>query len=370
MGELPYSDKPQAELWMGTHRQGISQIKYLKDTIVEWIPLDQLIKKDPIHMLGPVVAKRFDNQLPFLFKILAISNPLSIQVHPNKQQAMDGFETENKKGISLTESFRNYKDNQDKPELICALTPLWAMCGFRDVESIYTHFQCIVNKSLQNLFTDKCIQSFFTRLMHLKENEKKILIDAAVQYSEKEKDLIQWQWVQRLSRKFPYDIGVLSPLFLNIVCLKPLEALFIQPGVLHAYLDGNAIEIMNNSDNVIRGGLTIKHMDINSLLDIVVFKSEKIHYINPQKNSDNEIYYQSPSDSFVLSRYDVLPDHSIHVKVHGPEIILCTKGECLIKEKKEKLFLKQGMSAFVAHLADQYTIEGQGEIFKAGCRNF
>jgi len=370
MGNPEPSDKPQAELWMGTHIQGISQVKHITANETEWISLAHLIQTNPQNILGSSVANRFDKQLPFLFKVLAINHPLSIQVHPNRMQAKKGYQFETQKSYPLTESYRNFKDDQDKPELICALTPLWAMCGFRPYDTIYKNFQSIENKLKIGLFKEDTIPFFFTNLMNLSQDNKIKLIDIAVRHaSNNSVQEAHWQWVLNLSKQFPDDVGVLSPLFLNIVCLKPFEALYIQPGILHAYLDGNAIEIMNNSDNVIRGGLTVKHIDIDTLLNIVNFNSEKLHYVHPTKINPNEYCYQPPSDRFMLSRIDMSGDQSLEMNVQGPEILLCTKGEISIRQRNNVLPLKQGHSAFVAHSACQYHIEGKGEIFKGFVRN-
>ncbi|KPA13101.1 Mannose-6-phosphate isomerase [Candidatus Magnetomorum sp. HK-1] len=370
MGITVPDNKPQAELWMGTHKQGISQVKRVDKNHSEWESLANLIMKQTEKMLGPYVADCFKGQLPFLFKILAIDHPLSIQVHPNAQQAIQGFELENQQSIPLKAANRNFKDKFDKPELIVALTPLWAMCGFRPFNSIQKNFQLIADDSLFKAkhpeHSHNTTSTFFYNLMHLSEREIKILFSSAANYAAKHKEQIHWQWVSRLSELFNNDVGALAPLFLNTVCLKPHEALFIQPGILHAYLEGNAIEIMCNSDNVIRGGLTVKHIDLEKLLEIVQFSSEGLHFIAPKEIQNNEWLYQTPAKSFLLARYDIKNPFEVHV--HGPEILLCVKGKICIHQKNTELCLKPGMSAFVAHSAERYTIDGNGEVFKAFIR--
>jgi mannose-6-phosphate isomerase len=357
------SQSPQAELWMGTHPQGISQIK-LND---QWIGLERYISNNPDAVLGKRIARQYDNKLPYLFKILAIAKPLSIQVHPDKNQAASGFARENQQHIPLSAPHRNYKDPSHKPELVCALTPLWAMCGFRSYTEIQKNFMPFANivtlcQSGQTIF------HFFNQLMLLDQTRKNQLISAAVQYAHSFTDTAHWEWVIRLQKHFPNDIGVLAPLFLNTLYLKPGEALFLPPGMLHAYLDGNAVEIMCNSDNVIRGGLTIKHIDVEALLDTVLTKSMDIVPMRPQMGQSNEFHYHIPINNFSLTRYDVWNNYCQKISVSGPEILLCTKGNIQIHQDKDILYLKQGMSAFVSHAAKAYSIEGNGIVYKAFTR--
>jgi len=361
LGQEHGSLKPQAELWMGTHPQGVSEIKWDG----QWVLLDTFISDHSDAVLGKKNAIQFDNKLPFLFKILAIDTPLSIQVHPDRIQAVEGYDRENQNNIPMSASNRNFKDQHSKPELVCALTPLWAMCGFRSYEHIQTDFLPITEK--MPLFQScQTRLDFFKQLMHLDHHKKKQLIAEALRYGQSRKDQTQWQWVIQLARHFPSDIGILAPLYLNLFCLNPGEGLFLKPGVLHAYLHGNAVEIMNNSDNVIRGGLTVKHIDVETLLNIVSTNNAVMDPIQPQMKQTNEFYYDIPVNQFSLTRYDIHPDQCLNTTVAGPEILLCTKGKIQISQDNEKLHLKQGMSAFVCHEAKFYTINGDGVVYKAG----
>jgi len=361
LGQDKQTSEPQAELWMGTHPQGISQIKFNDD----WISLETFISNDSEKVLGERIARQSDNKLPFLFKILAIDKPLSIQVHPNKSQAGIGYEIENLRKIPLSAANRNFKDKSHKPELVCALTPLWAMCGFRSYAAIQSNFMSM-NVSQSLCKPAQTIYDFFYQLMHLNTDQKNQLIAIAVQFAQSRTDQPHWQWVSRLARHFPNDIGVLAPLFLNIFCLNPGQGLFLQPGTLHAYLDGNAVEIMCNSDNVIRGGLTVKHIDVETLLDIVSTSGEDMKPIHPEMGQPNEWHYPIPIDSFSLTRYDMHPGHCLNTTVNGPEILLCVKGNIRIGQNKDSINLKPGMSAFVSHDANDYTIDGHGVLYRAG----
>ena len=360
MGQETHNATPQAELWMGTHPQGVSEIQKGD----EWLSLDKFIFNHPDSALGNTIARQCDNNLPFLFKILAIGKPLSIQVHPDVHQAVSGYERENKHNIPLSASNRNFKDKSPKPELVCALTPLWAMCGFRSYEDIQKNFLPI-RSNIDLCQPDQTIDDFFYQLLHLDNSHKNKLITAATRYAKSNKDQSHWQWVMRLSELFPDDIGVLAPLFLNTICLSPGEGLFLQPGLLHAYLDGNAIEIMCNSDNVIRGGLTTKHIDIETLLEIVSTQNVDIHPIQPKMVTPNEWHYSIPINNFSLTRYDILHNHCLKISVNGPEVLLCIKGNIRISQETGNLLLKPGMSAFVSYDAKCYTIDGDGVVYKA-----
>jgi len=358
-GQETPSQEPQAELWMGSHPQGES----LVECDSHWIPLSSLVSNNPDTVLGDNLARQFDNNLPFLFKILAIDHPLSIQTHPNDCQAIEGYERENQLKIPLSSAKRNFKDRYHKPELVCALTPLWAMCGFRTIESIQKNFEplgsiIVPGQSIQSA------TNFFAHLMLLTDNDKSQLIDTAVQYGQTRRDQTQWQWVCRLASLFKDDIGVLAPLFLNTICLNPGEALFLEPGVLHAYLEGNAVEVMYNSDNVIRGGLTVKHIDIDTLLEIISPDGELIQ-IHPQMIQENQWLYQTPVNCFSLIRYNMPSGHEMAISVNGPEILLCVKGSLTIRQNENMITLKQGMSAFVSHETRSYELYGDGIIYKA-----
>ncbi len=259
LGKLSHSDTPQAELWMGAHPKASSMV----EENGEWFPLNELIGKYPEYILGKTAAKKFDNRLPYLFKVLAAVKPLSIQTHPNRLQAKEGSEKENKLGIPLNAPDRNYKDNNHKPECICAVTHFWGLNGFRKIPDILLLSEKISLKGLEkelhkieNNPNPQGLRIFFKSVMTLPSEKKKEIISYAAEQAEKFSDNPVFEWIIRLYHEYPSDIGVLSPLWLNLICLKPGEAMFLPPGSLHSYLDGVGIELMANSDNVLRGGLT------------------------------------------------------------------------------------------------------------------
>ena len=260
LGRPGTSAIPQAEMWMGAHPKAPSQVR----TGDGWQPLDRLIKRYPDAILGRGAADRFGTRLPFLFKVLAAAQPLSIQAHPSRLQAEEGFARENRAGIRLDDPQRNYRDDHHKPELICALTEFWALCGFRPRQELLARLRQVCPEGLAALLGDleqngrpADIRSIFTRLMTLGEKRRRALVDEVLVRAgrrQDEEDL--WRWIARLGRRYPGDIGVLAPVLLNLVRLRPAEALFLPSGHLHAYLQGTGIELMANSDNVLRGGLT------------------------------------------------------------------------------------------------------------------
>ncbi len=361
---------PWAELWMGAHPKAPSVI--LKDGL--YLSLANMIKENPREFLGKETAKKFDSQLPYLFKVLAAAKPLSIQAHPSKEQAIQGFEKENQLNIPLDAPERNYKDPNHKPECILALTPFWAMCGFRPVEEIISLFSEICPDILEKeIFLLKKspdsqgLKEFFKNLLSLKNEKKKRAIGEAVSNSARllEKNDI-YRWIIKLHEEYPDDIGILSPGFLNLIRLEPGMALFLPAGVLHSYLDGTGMEIMANSDNVLRGGLTPKHVDIPGLMKVVDFEPQKINTINPVKISKIEWLYPCDAEEFALSRFSLEKNAGkTPIKTKGPEILICTQGAARILQDKEKMEISKGESVFICGSLEKYELAGSGILYRA-----
>ena len=371
-GREPRPDQPEAELWMGTHPKAPSLIK----TDSNWVPLDEAISAYPIDFLGKKTADRFDNKLPYLFKVLAAAQPLSLQAHPDLDQAQRGFERENSIGIPFDAPHRNYKDDNHKPECICALTDFWAMCGFRKVSEILTLASPIVSDELDNLLQilknrpdSKGLKLFFKEMM-TRPNEVRLQItreavDSVQAVTEKNP---VYRWMLSLSDAYPGDIGVLSPLFLNLIKLRPGEALYLSAGELHAYLEGVGIELMANSDNVLRGGLTPKHVDVNELLQVLNFKERKLQVLTAQAAHDGEAIYPCDVKEFKLSTLKV--DHRTVYRSdrqRSMEIILCTSGKSTISDSEgnKDLSLDKGTAVVVPAALKGYTITGEAAMFKA-----
>ncbi|MBW1976843.1 MAG: mannose-6-phosphate isomerase, class I [Deltaproteobacteria bacterium] len=365
------AQKPQAELWMGTHPNGPSMVFWNRG----WKPLPDVVAQDPEGILGKVVARKFSSQLPFLFKVLAADRPLSIQAHPDQEQARRGFERENQLKIPLNSPRRNYKDKNHKPEILCALTPFWALKGFRDIEEILVTVDKLGCRALSELTAplrarsrSESLREFFASLMMMGHNEQeKVLSDVVQSIKANRGGDPVLEWALKLSRDFPGDIGALSPLFLNLLLLEPGEAIYLPAGELHAYLKGAGIELMANSDNVLRGGLTSKHVDVEELLRVLSFSSGKARIQRPEKLRDGEWAYRVPAKEFMLSVIAPGKGSFKSPEKRSVEIMICTKGNAWITdfETGQKISLKRGGSFLVPASIRQYQIMGESMIYKA-----
>ncbi len=366
-------NKPMAELWMGAHPKAPSQVLVQK----RWESLIDFIRKDPAAVLGRKVYERFGPELPFLLKVLAAQQPLSIQVHPNRSQARAGFLREERLGIPIDAPNRNYKDQNHKPELLCALTTFEAMKGFREPEKISSLLEKVLPSSCAHLLErltaspqGRGIRDFFETLMKMGAQQLKALVgsvaEKARKLSAKEKE---FQWVVMLHEKYPADPGVLSPLFLNLITLEPGEAIYLPAGELHAYLRGMGIEIMANSDNVVRGGLTTKHVDVEELLKVCKFAPTRVHKIKPETAGFGEQIYRTPAEEFQLSVIRIKGEVMSLGRAgrEASSIIICTGGELRVSSESqgEPVKLGSGRSAFIPSLAHPVTLKGRGAAYKA-----
>jgi len=401
-------DQPYAELWMGAHPKSPSRL------VSEGceIGLDIAIEADKEHMIGKNLTG-----LPYLFKILAAERPLSIQAHPNKKQAETGYRKENELGIPFDAPNRNYKDNNHKPELMCALTTFSSMCGFRSLSSICTlarefgmfsitgnpkseistHISNNTSKHSQKatipvkkvansptfgtllsfLFneiypTDQLkLKTLFSSLLRLDDEQKQFLLAdylSSIQLHEpqsEETEQIKF-WTLKLADLYPNDIGIVSPLLLNIIRLKPYQAIYLEAGVLHAYLQGAGVEIMANSDNVLRGGLTSKYIDPEELISVLKFEPFLPEIIKPLHISKQEAVYQTPAKEFILSRVDICTNHSYYTKsINSAEIILCIEGNATCSNATTSISIRSGESVFIPAGQTSYTISGNACLFIA-----
>lgn len=366
----PPSDTPWAELWMGAHPKAPSQV-YLNG---KWIQLDEYISRYPEIILGKDIAEKFNNTLPYLFKVLAAEQPLSIQAHPSAAQAKKGFAKESEFGPDISDPKRNYKDNSHKPECICALTPFTGLKGFRKLSSaveLLEHFCPAGLADAVKILKQKGLKHFFRFLMELPEAGKAAVIREAVSHAEnRDSNDLVGEWVLKLHRQYPEDIGVISPLFLNLFCLEPGQALFLKAGELHAYLDGLGIELMANSDNVLRGGLTPKHVDVPELLNVLNFVESEIQIMTPENVSNGESKYPVSAEEFQLTTIHIKdsvpyisPDH------HSVEILLCIQGNADLTftgSADKPVHLNKGESVLIPAALKSYQIIGNARLYKAG----
>ncbi|SPD73655.1 Mannose-6-phosphate isomerase, class I [uncultured Desulfobacterium sp.] len=364
--------KPMAELWMGAHPKAPSQV--MVDG--EWLCLDKAIAKDPESILGKRVAERFSNQLPFLFKVLAAERPLSVQVHPNKKQAQQGVERENLMAIPLDAANRNYKDNNHKPEILCALKPFHGLIGFRPIEEILELLAKLGIPSLADeitLLTNRPdwhgLRLFFSALLCMEVSVRHEAIKQAVTAAEKYRDVEPaFSWIVELYREYPGDIGVLSPAICNLVRLEPGEAIYVPAGLPHAYLRGLGIELMANSDNVLRGGLTPKQVNVNEFLNVVEFHSGHVRKVEKVSNDVCQFIYKTPAKEFELSLISVDKKCTFTSAMNrSAEVIICLKGMADIIDivSGQRLAVSQGISFLVPAIVSRYRIEGCATLYRA-----
>ena len=372
LGNDSPSKTPQAELWMGAHPKAPSMVKCDGN----WISLFELIEKNPDHILGKKVAGKFNNRLPYLFKVLAAAKPLSIQAHPSRDQAKQGFERENRQGIPIDAYNRNYKDDNHKPECICAQTVFWALNGFRKISSIVGLMEKIcpqgLKKQLDTLRGQQSpieLKNFFRTLMTMNHKQQTQIIAHAVSNAEKfTDDDPAYKWMIDLHKEYPSDIGVFSPILLNLICLKPGQAMFLPAGELHAYLDGVGIELMANSDNVLRGGLTPKYIDIPELLNVLNFEEREVNILETKQINECEWVYASYAEEFVLSIMHVKQGMIYNSPAHSSiEILLCTNGSATISDlgKNDEVTIDKGKSILIPAGITKYSLKGNATLYKA-----
>jgi len=337
--------RPAAELWFGAHPDDPSPAGDQT--------LDHLIATNPDGVLGKEAAEAFGPRLPFLLKILAARQALSIQVHPNLEQARAGFAAEDAAGIDRAAPERNYRDPNHKPELICALTPFDALCGFRPVDQTRRLLAELDVPALRGLADALAgpdpLRAAFTAALTADEAIATALA-ARVAGSDDER----LTGVRLAAEDFPGDPGVLVALLLNYLRLEPGEAIYLGAGNVHAYLRGTGVEIMANSDNVLRCGLTRKHVDVPELLRITEF-AELPDPRWPAVGGS----FAVPVPDFRLTRLAL--DEPAGLDDPGPSIVLCTDGTVRVGE----LALTPGHAAFVS-AGTAVTLDGAGTAFIAG----
>lgn len=352
--------KPWAELWLGAHPSAPSVVGESRT------PLDELIAADPAAQLGTAVTDRFGS-LPFLFKVLAAAAPLSLQAHPSVPQAEAGYAREDAAGIPIDAPNRSFRDRFHKPELICALTDFHALCGFRDPVATLDVLATIDTAALDPIrdrlavFSDvDGLGPLLEYLLTLPATDAAALVAPVVAAcgvpgSDRHADVRAM--AAALGERYPGDAGVVTALLLNLVHLKPGEALFLGAGSLHAYLGGTGVEIMANSDNVLRGGLTTKHIDIPTLLEVV--DARPIEPVVQRPALVRGIAsYDTPVPEFLLDRLDL--DGS--ATVSGPAILLCTDGAV----DAGSFSLERGAAAWLPAVDGIVELRGRGTVYRAG----
>jgi len=360
---------PQAELWLGAHHS-------LPST-VGGRSLADLVDATPEMIVGPASVAAFGPKLPYLLKVLAADQPLSLQAHPSRAQAEAGYAREQRSGPATDSASRIFKDNWPKPEMLCALTETEALCGFRDPEQTHALFvQLGVERALElvapladpDLQPTLRLSTVFAALLQLPEAEVAIVgevLEAAAAVSGSDDELGRWAALATLlGRQFPDDPSVLAALLLNRLVLQPGDAVYLPAGNLHAYLRGAGVEIMANSDNVLRGGLTAKHIDVDELLGILDFTAQSPDLVRPVEDAPGLWRYPTPAPEFALWRVDV-DGAEIELPESGSgRILLTTDGEVAVRSGQVEIVLRKGQSVF-ASAAETVRVDGAGTAYLA-----
>ena len=351
--------QPQAELWLGAH--GSDASKRQSDAQ----PLDRVISANPLAALGQKSVERFGPTLPFLLKVLAAAKPLSLQAHPSLDQARAGFERENAQRVPLDAPARNYKDPNHKPELICALTPFHALCGFRAKAESIAFFTALGLPT--GTLEQRGLAAYFEETMTApREAQQALARRAAAACNRPVGYDVERGWGLQLAAQYPGDVGLIGALLLNAVTLQPGEALCLPAGNLHAYLQGVGIELMASSDNVLRGGLTPKHVDVPELLRVLDFSDGPVSI--QRANDVGE--YPTPAVDFELSRLDLATGTPLTLTRRGADILLCVGGELTVASATHAVTMKKGMSVFSPLIEGALTLSGVGELYRATIGRF
>jgi mannose-6-phosphate isomerase len=354
LGLQPKPDTPYAEYWMGAHEKLPSEILQSDGAT---LALDRLIQDQSDKILGSHVAQRY-GRLPYLFKILDVREMLSIQVHPNKAEAEIGFAQENMLGIPLTAPERNYKDNNHKPELQLALSDFWLLHAFRPEDQILKVLNEVPEfHSLIPVFAHGGYRGLYKHLMEMPSKQVASLLLPL------EQRILQQYEVGMLEKTSPdywaakaikdrsedaYDRGIFSIYLFNLIKLEPGSAIFQDAGIPHADLEGQAIEIMANSDNVIRGGLTPKHVDVPQLLKLTTFQGITPTIVEGKEESTpHEFFYRSPGRDFGISKIVLKKGERYENISYSTEIMLLYSGESMFATLDKDIGVKKGESILI-----------------------
>ena len=367
---------PEAELWLGAHPADPALVHGPDGAR----SLLEVLRAEPVAALGERSRAEFGDRLPFLLKVLAADEPLSLQAHPSAVQAAQGFADEQRRGVPLDSPVRNYRDASHKPELICALTPFDALAGFRDVDRTVDLLTALAGPELAPyaaLLSGQPdaggLRALFTTWITLPRPALDLLLpavlDACVAHVRAHGAFAaEARTVLALGESYPGDAGVLAALLLNRITLQPGQAIYLPAGNLHAYLDGVGVEIMANSDNVLRGGLTPKHVDVPELLRVLDFTAGDVPVSDGTTDGGPERTYPTPTAEFRLSRVDLAAGAQVALAHGGPQVLLCTAGEAGLTADGDVLALPRGSAVWVPAADGSVTVRAGAagaQVFRA-----
>jgi len=358
---------------MGAHPKGPSGlVRGGRET-----DLLEVLAADPVTELGPELAREHGPRLPFLLKLLAAEQPLSLQAHPDEARARSGYADEEERGVPAGAPERRYCDPHHKPELLCALTEFEALCGFRDVPAtvgLLDRLDCPPLVPLLDVLRreepGEALRAVFTTVTAMPPAELGPLVDAVVDACARlAGEHPSYDWASRPGDLHPGDAGVVVSLLLNHLRLAPDEAVYLPAGNLHAYLRGTGIEVMASSDNVLRGGLTSKHVDAEELAAVLCFEGGPVGPVPVDEVGPGMCLYRTPAREFALLR--VVLDGAVSEAVlppAGPQVLFCTAGEVRASQGDgpgSEVELRSGESAYAPAGRPPVRLSGRGTVFRA-----
>lgn len=368
---IDFGGRRVAELWFGAHNG--------TQALAGGRPLAEVIAADPTGILGEDVSARFDGQLPFLLKLIAPEQPLSLQVHPGKELAESGFQAEEEAGIPLDSPRRNYRDRNHKPEMIFALTRFEAFAGFRAPRraiEVLENLNAPLAREMREILRAnpgyRGLRAVARKLLAPLDEERQTQIEAVITACQDRLDrgtspsLRVDRQAVALARTYPSDPGAVLSLLLNPVTLRPGEALFIPTGAVHAYVSGLGIEVMSSSDNVLRAGLTPKHIDAGEALRCMDFHGAPPVRIAPEMNGRGTGIYYAPVDDFELSVSEITGEEWIPIPGRGPRILLGISGDLEVGIGGSIETIRTGEAIFIAAAEGAVRSRGNGKLAQAG----
>jgi phosphomannomutase len=356
LGQPNEENRPWAELWLGTHPRGPAAV-LLEKAPGGLLGLDRLIRVVPEAVLGRAAARRFGGELPFLLKVLDARDTLSIQVHPSRRKAREGYARENAAGLSPDSPERSYPDANPKLEVQAALSRVWMLHGFRPAREIAALSARVPELAgvFGGLARPRDVRRLCSRLMNLPQETVDAVLGPLLARLEKREPADQGSpdyWALRASRQHPgpgggIDRGIFWIYLLNLVGLEPGQGTFQPAGLPHAYLEGTAVELMSNSDNVLRGGLTPKKVEAAELLRAAVFRCGRPRILRPRAVSSVEWVYPTPAREFRLSRLELPAGGACGLGGRGPSCLLLTAGTAALEAGGRRLELGRGAAVLV-----------------------